>query len=666
VHTITTVKSYVVRTTQFVNALWQGTLKPYYQNAIVPRYNLYVHPHLQPLAHKAGLYYVYYVSRPLHIKAIKTRRYVRAKYTGYIQPFIRRVKPYGQNIFNTVQTVTLQLVDSYQTHVHPRLVAAWIKARPALCTTWKYSKRLSLQFADIGSRQLKKASKEADNYKRTYIDPHVRKIWDKVAEGTELSSSPASSPPLAQDLPDSEVTIESIPEPTPVVPSLSSTTPIPTTSDEPEADRADAPVPMPEEAVTPVGAPNTPPPPVNTPPSPQENEEAQREAQSALSVAEASAHGAPVAVQELEHELEESLYVHPDYVHQSQVSPLSASTTVATEPTAEPTTVDAPAPEDAEHFLPPTTSGEEVATPQPEPTTVAEIIKDPSVRGPESTAHSGAADDEDLEDFLRDLGVDGQVISTAEVPSPTDSQEQHRQQPKTPEEAERARAEQLAETAAKRADIVGRHEAWFIRLDEAIMEEGPALAEALDAWRSEKKAELIKMSGKTGDDGKGVLEEIQKEGERLLRGLEAYLKKVEARSVAWKLSATAPTAFPDEGPEAQDKKMVALAEKDKWETVLSKVEGKFSDRVRAVQAEVHQWYVDALEHERQEVEASAVRVKQVAERAQADIGLDYTWLNDVTYQDWQRYHDLMRGEFFFLVLSPMFHISYFIYEKRSC
>lgn len=32
----------------------------------------------------------------------------------------------------------------------------------------------------------------------------------------------------------------------------------------------------------------------------------------------------------------------------------------------------------------------------------------------------------------------------------------------------------------------------------------------------------------------------------------------------------------------------------------------------------------------------------MAENAQADIGLDYVWLDDVTYADWQRYHDLVR------------------------
>ena len=41
-------------------------------------------------------------------------------------------------------------------------------------------------------------------------------------------------------------------------------------------------------------------------------------------------------------------------------------------------------------------------------------------------------------------------------------------------------------------------------------------------------------------------------------------------------------------------------------------------------------------------------MKSLAERAQADIGLDYAWLEDVTYADWQRYHDLIRSAFFFL------------------
>lgn len=31
----------------------------------------------------------------------------------------------------------------------------------------------------------------------------------------------------------------------------------------------------------------------------------------------------------------------------------------------------------------------------------------------------------------------------------------------------------------------------------------------------------------------------------------------------------------------------------------------------------------------------------VADEGQADIGLEYAWLDDVTYMDWRRYHALL-------------------------
>lgn len=531
-------------------------------------------------------------------------------------------------------------------------MATWIKAQPALCTGYKHTKQLALQFAHVSSNQLKKATKEASGYRRTYVDPHVRKIWDKVAEGTELSSAPTSTPPLAQDLPDTEETVES--EPTPVVPSSSSTVPILTTADEPEVENtelANSFAPTPEEApedITHVGVRTAPPPPVDTPSSPAED--AQGDAEHALNVAEASAHGASIAVQDLEREDEKNL-------HATDVAAATESTAATPEPAT-----DAPAPtpeEEAEDLF----ASEELVTPQPESTPVTDKNEPEGVvmyAAAEAIVNASPSEvaDEDLDDFLRELGVEGQATSTVDASPPTginsDSQEQL-----TSEEVERVRAERLADTAAKRADIVGRHNSWFVKLDEAIKEAGPALVKTLDAWRSEKMAELIKMSGKTGD-GNGVLEEIQKEGKRLLKGLESYLKKAEARSALWKVASA-------DDPEAQAKKEVAVAEKDKWETVLSKVEGKFTDRVRAVQAEVRKWYIDALEHERQEVEASAARIKQLAERAQADIGLDYAWLDDVTYHDWQRYHDLMRSElfFFFLHLSTILNIYFLPFYSKT-
>ncbi len=43
-------------------------------------------------------------------------------------------------------------------------------------------------------------------------------------------------------------------------------------------------------------------------------------------------------------------------------------------------------------------------------------------------------------------------------------------------------------------------------------------------------------------------------------------------------------------------------------------------------------------------------VKAIAQSAQSDLGMDYAWLDDVTFHDWQAYHFLMTGTFSFLVL----------------
>lgn len=96
---------------------------------------------------------------------------------------------------------------------------------------------------------------------------------------------------------------------------------------------------------------------------------------------------------------------------------------------------------------------------------------------------------------------------------------------------------------------------------------------------------------------------------------------------------------------------------------MSKVDEKFQAKVRTLEGEVYEWYTKVREAENTEVcsvqlfsleyeltiffhdqaFSSALEVKAVAEEAQGDLGLDYAWLDDVTYRDWQKYHDLMRG-----------------------
>jgi hypothetical protein len=52
------------------------------------------------------------------------------------------------------------------------------------------------------------------------------------------------------------------------------------------------------------------------------------------------------------------------------------------------------------------------------------------------------------------------------------------------------------------------------------------------------------------------------------------------------------------------------------------------------------------------VEAAIKRLEKLADDAQADLGMDYAWLDDVSVKDWKRYHDLGRSTFLVLLLPP--------------
>lgn len=57
-------------------------------------------------------------------------------------------------------------------------------------------------------------------------------------------------------------------------------------------------------------------------------------------------------------------------------------------------------------------------------------------------------------------------------------------------------------------------------------------------------------------------------------------------------------------------------------------------------------------------------MKHLAEKAQADLAMDYAWLEDVTYKDWDLYHHLMRSKPFFISLGASeFNLTCFsVYE----
>jgi len=359
-----------------------------------------------------------------------------------------------------------------------------------------------------------------------------------------------------------------------------------------------------------------------------------------------------------------SVDAHPELVTAEATPQPNADIVSITVEFTLPSTIPDGVPEVTAEFVVSHASTSQIVAPTPEPTfdkdSVAEVGKESEIKEtgvhpdpvelPMRTAIDIAVNEqshdtlqgasemesEDLDDFLREIGLDEE-----ELPQP-DPEPRPVMPPAEQEEDLEAKK---AATAAKRADIVGRHVRWRSELDSLIQAVEIRVKQDIQAVRSDAIRHIGRLpSDKTSSlaygKGKEVMDKIQNNGEKLLKGLEAYVTNLTSQTVS---------------QENREK------EKEKWDKVIDKVEGKFKNAVRGVQEDVHDWYVKIRDKEVSlvchfliclsachliiwQLQVVTSEVKALADRAQADLGMDYAWLDDVTYYDWQNYHDLMRGE----------------------
>ena len=215
-------------------------------------------------------------------------------------------------------------------------------------------------------------------------------------------------------------------------------------------------------------------------------------------------------------------------------------------------------------------------------------------------------DDDGLDAFSAEIGLDldepGEEEQVLFAPLPVESDEER-------EARLKAKAE---ETAWKRKDITDRHTDWEYQLEDLKREQMETFRLALFNIRKVAAKTLKKDS-----DIQRAINEFAADGDKYLRGAENYLKNLV------------------KGEKKQEKRAL-------WERVIQKVKDKFEKRLDEVDRKVGDWYNEISENEKILVEKATRPVTDLSERAQADIGLDYSWLDDVTTDDWVRYHDLMR------------------------
>ena len=249
-----------------------------------------------------------------------------------------------------------------------------------------------------------------------------------------------------------------------------------------------------------------------------------------------------------------------------------------------------------------------VVTPPTEENTVAPPADEPAPAPPQEQAVPVPSvtpqEDVDLDSFTAEIGLDQDEPEDEEVlfvPPPKESDEER-------EARLKAKAE---ETAWKRKEITDRHTNWEYQLEDLKKEQMDTFKLALFNIR--------KVAAKTLKKDSNIqlaISEFAADGDKYLRGAENYMKNL-----------------------IKEKKQEGGA---LWERVVQKVKDKFEKRLDDVDRKVGDWYNEISENEQKLVEMAAGPVAELSVRAQTDIGLDYSWLDDVTTDDWVRYHDLMR------------------------
>ena len=218
-------------------------------------------------------------------------------------------------------------------------------------------------------------------------------------------------------------------------------------------------------------------------------------------------------------------------------------------------------------------------------------------------------DEEDLYLFSTEIGLD--LDEPEDVPV-VDDEASFIPPPEESNEEREARLKAKAEeTAWKRKEITDRHTDWEYQLEDLKREQMEVFKLTLlnvrkNAVKALEYDPVIQRA----------INEFAADGDKYLRGAESYLKNLVKEK-------------------KQDKSAL-------WERVVRKVKDKFEKRLDEVDRKVGNWFNGISENEKKLVEKVTTTVSEFSEKAQADIGLDYSWLDDVTTDDWERYHDLMR------------------------
>ncbi|KAJ6458101.1 hypothetical protein C8R47DRAFT_1028637 [Mycena vitilis] len=533
------------------------------------------------------------------------QKHVVPQWHKHAGPYISRATPYALRAQHTLERTAFVLHKTYSTRVAPFAKRVYATSKPYVVRGYRTAKphvvRLYLLAVD-----------KAGKAWYVYVDPHVTRIWAKVLE---LSGAGPVGSATEQPVP--------VPEATAATSDDATTAAV--VSDT-AVEAAVTPVEVVEASATPSA--------VDVPTATPEVAPTETAASSVAPVVEASSVAAaepvvPVeATSSVAPPAETTPAVLEDPVATSVLEDLAAASIAIQSAHG----MESPI---VEEILADAASAVE----EPAPTsTPSSAVEEESPAAPAAVEDDSSAedDDADLFDFLDDLGLTpadspseddfGGVDPDADEDIELSRSEIHNLKVL---EAEQQAAAKERHTVEERARLTAAMAASTERLNALAKTQNKALRKALVATRKKAVARLDDVRTQEG----GAVKTVAKEGEKMLGGLEGYVKK-ELKSLAGK------TPEDLDGADVKERT-------ERFETVVSRVEDKLRESIGKAQNVLQTFHGEEKAQEVEEGLAIIKELKDACGQAQGDVGMDLSWLADVTYMDWEVYHSLMKiGEDF--------------------
>ncbi|KAF8318661.1 hypothetical protein DL93DRAFT_328831 [Clavulina sp. PMI_390] len=245
----------------------------------------------------------------------------------------------------------------------------------------------------------------------------------------------------------------------------------------------------------------------------------------------------------------------------------------------------------------------------PASSSVAPVASTPEL--PEETVEADpveeAADPEPEEDPLAFL-EEFTAPSTTAVAEPV-------QQTWTPPTEEQI-AQRQRDMVEKRRDLERRHSEWEAKIDAAGRAALPRVAAEVARLREEALESLTST-----EDPESIGAQIaafRAEGGKAIKGTKAYVDKLMSGKY--------------HGAEK-----IGL-----FDSVVKKVDTRYTEGAKTLSENVAAWWADLRNRIDNVVLSAKKEMDDIGSDGQADLGMDYSYLDDVTTGDWSRYHDLLR------------------------